>query len=68
MPFVIPGREKSQLLRLRRNGNSLIVPLPKVLLRWLRWKRGDFVAAVVDGDVLKVAKIDVVKMSQEVIW
>lgn len=58
MNNVIPRRDAMRLLRLRRDGNSLVIPLPRPLLRILHWKRGDFVAALVENDCLRVARID----------
>lgn len=57
MGYFLPARSDDAVLQIRRDGNSLVLTLPKTILRTLGWKRGDYVAARVDKGILKASKV-----------
>lgn len=54
---IIPVRSNRSVLRLRRDANSVVIPIPRPLLRELGWKRGDFLACIVGGDILRLTRV-----------
>lgn len=57
MGYFLPSRADEGVVQVRRDGKSLVITLPKPILRTLGWKRGDYVAARVDKGILKASKI-----------
>lgn len=57
MGYFLPARADEAILQVRKDGASLVLTLPKPILRNLQWRRGDYIAARVDKGILKASKI-----------
>ena len=56
---LIPPRHQDQVVRVRKQGNSHVIPIGKYVLRELGWNRGDFIACLVRDGCLVGAKVNV---------
>ncbi len=57
MNHVLPKRLNHSLVKLRRDSTTLVMTIPRPLLRRLQWRRGDVLLASVEDDCLRVVRI-----------
>jgi antitoxin component of MazEF toxin-antitoxin module len=57
MGYFLPERANEAIVAVRRDGKSLVITLPKKIIRTLEWKRGDYIAVKAEKGFLKATKV-----------